>query len=338
MSIWQLCRRLALVGMLLMVSAVPQAAAQEQSVQPSQGVPGMTFRFFATGFGRNAEVVFWLNTPAGDVVGDNGYVTTTNRDGRADWQWISPGNAQPGIWQMVAQQRNEPQRIHTIPFEILPVENGSTPPEQPETSVEQNVEPRVSTAGAEFEFFATGFKRKEVVGYWFNAPDGQVYSDAVDYRVRVSDDGRADWAWTAPLDVPTGIWQAVARGEESGIQRTIFFEIVPLEQVTNPSDTNQPDRGAEPRVSEQDDTVAFFATGFAPGEEVSFWAISPSGREYGRDSYTVDANDDGRADWFWRSSRHAETGEWQMVALGQDSNITKSILFEIVAAPEDDDD
>lgn len=335
--------RLIIVLVLLSMGAalVPQqAAAQDTAVQPPTGVPGTTFVFFAFGFGRNADVVFWATAPDGSMVGAPDYRTTSNNEGRADWQWVAPPDALPGTWTMVAQQAEidedgdaelVPDRFRKINFEIVPIEQvGEIPPggspDAPDTQV-RNVEPKVGTPGSLFTFFATGFKRGESVSYWFNSPDGTLYPpEEREFVVLANNAGRADWDWVPPLDAATGIWQAVAFGQASGTQRTIFFELVPLGQAIETPDRGA-DRGVDPYVSEPDDTIAFFATGFTRKERVSFWATSPSGSIYRGNE--VIANEDGRADWFWRSPEDAPTGVWQMIAFGQKSEVTRKIEFEI---------
>jgi hypothetical protein len=336
---------LRLVIMLVLLSmgaalAPRQAAAQDAAVQPPTGVPGTTFAFFAFGFGRNADVVFWATAPDGSIVGDPNYRTTSNTEGRADWEWVAPPDAMPGIWTMVAQQAEfdedeeaelVPDRFRKINFEIVPIEQiGDIPPggspDAPETQP-RNVEPKVGTPGSLFTFFTTGFKPGERVSYWFNSPDGTLYPpEEREFVVLANDEGRADWEWVPPLDAATGIWQAVAFGQSSSTQRTIFFELVPLGQAIETPEAG-PDRGAEPYVSSPDDTVAFFATGFARKERVSFWAHAPSGRLYKGNE--VIANENGRADWFWRSPENAQRGVWRMIAFGQKSEVTREIQFEI---------
>jgi hypothetical protein len=335
--------RLVMMLVLLATSAalVPQqAAAQDTAVQPPTGVAGTTFAFYAFGFGRNADVVFWATAPDGRIIGDPGYRTRSNNEGRADWQWVAPPDALPGIWTMVAQQAEfdedeevelVPDRFQKINFEIVPIEQvGDIPPggspDAPDTQT-RNVEPKVGTPGSLFTFFATGFKRGEHVSYWFNSPNGTLYPpEGQEFTVLANNKGRADWDWVPPLDAATGIWQAVAFGQASSTQRTIFFEVVPLGQVIEMPEQGT-DRGVEPYVSSPDDTIAFFATGFVRKERVSFWAVSPSGRIY--EGNEVIASEKGRADWFWRSPEDARRGVWQMIAFGQKSEVTREIQFEI---------
>lgn len=328
----------SIIILVLLLVSVPGAAAQstpspDYAVAPPQGVPGTAFSFFAKGFGIRSMVVFWATAPDGQVFGADAYRVQANGEGRADWQWVAPSNAQPGRWAMVARQLDRPEVNITISFEIVPVaDTGALPP--PETSAPgstvHDVVPRIGEPGSRFAFFARGFKRQEWVGFWFNDPTGRVYSNNNEYRVRASEQGRADWVWAAPGDAATGIWQAIARGQESGVERIIFFEI-----RREAPETVRNDVGVVPPVAEPDDTFAFFATGFEAREQVSFWAIDPTGKTIGRDGYKVDANADGRADWFWQAPGDALPGDWQMVAFGTKSNVTKVIFFQIRNRTED---
>lgn len=314
-------------------------APPEKAVEPAAGVPGSTFRFFATGYGFQARVVFWATDPNGVIYGDPANLVNANNDGRADWEWVAPIEATFGTWTMVAQElRDEDEliedRVQMIEFAIIPIEEagGVQPPADIDApdSATRNVQPVVGTPGAEFSFFADGFERRERVGFWFNAPDGTIYSDDRQFVTRASEDGRADWSWATPIDAPIGIWQAVALGRDSGIQRVIFFEIVPITAVPPGEDGGSADRGVSPAVAQPSETVAFFADGFAAREKVSFWAIDPNERIYGENGNKVNANAAGRADWFWRVASDAVPGEWQMVAFGNRTEVTKIIRFQVV--------
>jgi hypothetical protein len=325
------------LGLLFLLAAafgtwpVQQATAQEQAVIPLTGVAGTTFAFYAYGFESNAQVVFWANGPDGTTYGADAYRVRANEEGRADWKWIAPPTAAPGFWSMVAQQLNKPEYTRIIGFEVVPIETVETRApddlDAPNSST-RNVLPAVGAQGTVFSFYAQGFKHKERVGFWMIDPNGKIYSNDAEYAARASSTGRADWLWGSPLDAAPGVWRSIAQGAESGTERIIFFEIVPPTEV--PADPDSPpDRGVEPEVAEENDTFAFFATGYAPNEEVTFWAIAPDGDTISQDGYRKDANDDGRVDFFWKAPRHALPGQWKMIVFGTQSEITKVIFFKI---------
>jgi hypothetical protein len=88
----------------------------ETGVNPVIGSPGTTFSFYARGFADGEQVGFWLNAPDGRVV-STGEQVTVKSNSRADWQWVSPVDAVPGVWQMVAKGVNSNRQV-VILFEI----------------------------------------------------------------------------------------------------------------------------------------------------------------------------------------------------------------------------
>lgn len=332
MRLFRICIALALLLTLAAAAAPQPTAAQNQAVQPARGVPGTTFAFFAEGFRAKREIVFWAHDPQGNIYGRDEYRTFANDEGRADWTWVAPPDAMPGTWYMIARELNDEDSYAQIFFEVVPIgETGAPPPpdlDAPDTG-NRDVSPRDGIPGTRFSFYATGFKPGEWVGFWFNAPDGSVDTNTNDYRARTSaSSSRVDWEWNSPISAVPGIWQAVVQGEESGVQRTIFFEIRSTDAVPPTGDA---ELGVEPQVGEPDTTFAFFATGFEPDEQVSFWAIDPTGRVFGKDRYTIFANGQGRADWFWKAPNEDEAmpGTWEMTAFGNKSDITRIIEFEL---------
>ncbi len=316
----------------------PAPDEREQAVDPAEGTAGNPFRFYATGFDPGATIAFWGTAPDGSIVPGETDRARANADGRADWAWLAPVGAPIGDWKMVAYalDRNGDfieETLRTIPFRI-----GAASPDEglPPTATDRAVEPSRANAGSRFAFFAEGYEPREIVAFWFNAPDGTLIADERGFRVRATENGRADWTWLSPQNAQPGRWQAVAVGERSGVQRTIPFDILPPvgggggDETPNP---NPPDRGASPAVGTPDETMAFFAEGFRPRELVLFWANSPDGKVVGRNGNRVQANNDGRVDFFWRVPKDATPGTWQMVAYGNRSETTRIILFEVGARP-----
>lgn len=87
-----------------------------------------------------------------------------------------------------------------------------------------------------------------------------------------------------------------------------------------------------PAVGNPATTFSFFATGFTPNEQVSFWTNDPSGRPLGDPHNRATASKDGRADWTWTAPSDALLGTWTMVAYGGTSGVQRVIPFTIAPA------
>lgn len=215
--------------------------------------------------------------------------------------------------------------VGLLPLHAAQAQSGSPTTEQPQVAVE----PHAAPPGSRFAFFALGFNRNERVAYWFNRPDGTILSNDQTYQARAARSGRVDFAWLAPLDAPAGVWQIVVQGLESRVTHTLEFTITPTGSTTNPDAPPNDTVGVSPAVVAPRETVYFFATGFKRRERVAFWAVRPNGSTVRQDRSVI-ANNDGRADWTWSVPRNAVAGEWQMVARGVDSGVTRVIGFIVV--------
>ncbi|GIW00619.1 hypothetical protein [Roseiflexus sp.] len=71
-------------------------------VTPGRGRAGTLFQFFAEGLQGREGVVFWFNRPDGRAEKAMVERVAIN-DGRVEWSWIAPDDAQPGQWSMVAR-------------------------------------------------------------------------------------------------------------------------------------------------------------------------------------------------------------------------------------------
>jgi hypothetical protein len=102
---------------------------------------------------------------------------------------------------------------------------------------------------------------------------------------------------------------------------------------------------ARPAAAEPSPTVApavgppgtrflFFAAGFAPDEQLSFWLNRPDGSVQaaevfdGRRSSTA-----GEAVWTWTAPQDAPRGGWQIVAHGRESAVERVIAFTVGDPP-----
>lgn len=191
------------------------------------------------------------------------------------------------------------------------------------------VSPASGAPGTRFAFMATGFEDNEQIGAWVNTPTGQPIAIDPEQLYGANDDGRADWYWTSPTDAMPGIWQMIAYGVDSDVQRIITFEIVAGQPV--PPTAGDPAQGdVNPRVGPAGTRFAFMATGFDDDEYVGVWVNTPAGEPMEIEPEELyGANGDGRADWYWTSPDDAMPGTWQMIARGVDSDVQRVIFFEI---------
>jgi hypothetical protein len=228
---------LAAIGL---VATPPTASAQDSDisrgeVRPDAGAPGTVFRFFATGFqgidlddededepGEKEIVSVWINAPDGSVTTDGiQRVNEVTASGRVDWRWVSPEDAQQGLWSAVAYGNDSGNEV-VILFEID--ENAEPVPQDPDR-LDNNVQPNAAPGGTEFAFYATGFDAEEDFNVWVNTPAGEALDIQGEELYETNASGRADWLWTAPTDAQPGYWSMVVRGEESGLEQVIPFEI-----------------------------------------------------------------------------------------------------------------
>lgn len=82
-------------------------------VIPDSGPPGTQFFFYAEGYHQHEGVSYWLTAPDGTVVStdedeDDPYKARVFADinGRIEWMWTAPPDAQPGVWLMVTRTAN----------------------------------------------------------------------------------------------------------------------------------------------------------------------------------------------------------------------------------------
>jgi hypothetical protein len=215
---------------------------------------------------------------------------------------------------------------------VLPQQAAAATLAQDEPVPTPTVEPPDGYPGTEFTFTAYGFHPRERVSFWVNAPDGSVHAGP-NYSVNATIAGEATWTWQSATDAMTGRWSVVAEGIQSHVQHVITFTmndgttIDPETGLTVLPDQSR--RGVEPTIGVAGTQFHFFAGNFRQNEMVSFWVHNPANRVFGDDSYQVQANEQGFADWLWVSSVTDRSGTWTMVAVGQQSGVVQTILFEI---------
>ena len=188
---------------------------------------------------------------------------------------------------------------------------------------QSSVFPEVGTPGGRFTFLASGFKSKERVAVWINTPDGKVSTTGIENLETATRDGRVTWSWTAPEQGSLGVWQMVAHGTSSNVEKILTFEV--RENQPPPAANN-----IDPKVGRPGTLFTFFASGFLLDEDVRVWANAPDGQ-----AVPIELNQKrlylGRLDASWTAPVQAQQGHWQIVVQGVDSGILQVIDFELGA-------
>jgi hypothetical protein len=347
-----------IILMLLLVAPagmLPAAAAADDTtpsqppgdVAPKSGLPGTRFAFYATGFDDGENITYWFNAPDGRIIGDRYAYITNSHKGRADWQWQSNYNEQPGRWTAVAYGVDSGvERL--IPFTIehpdgepaAPAPGESPAPASPPATTtivnpsDVAVQPLRGYPDTRFAFFATGYADGEVVHFWATDPRGENYGSNRGYKVKANGNGRADWTWRVPDQAAYGRWMMIGWGEQSHVERVIFFEVLDP-TIPEEGEAEAVSFAVEPAGGVPGDTLWFFARVFMDDEQVRFEAYDPNGTRYqsGKDQVTADPN--GRADWSWKIPADAMPGTWHMLAIGKASEAVQEIPFEVYPATED---
>lgn len=324
-------------------------ALSDGVVEPLEEVAGSRFAFFATGFGRRESIRYDITDPAGTEHLDyEDYTTTSNVEGRADWTWKSPADAMPGVWAVTAKGQKSGKKS-VIYFKIRDINTPATIGSNPESSavpfvdgkpVNANnvgVSPAIAMPGDTIAFYIANLNLRDTVRYHLVDPNGRIYHEK-EFETGSTEEGRADWTWKSPTDAAPGLWTMVVEAEHTGVRRPIYFQIatpsgeVPSHQqpvVTGDGQAAVFDVGVEPSVARPDDRVAFFATGFEPGEDVEYSVVDPNGWIYEDDEYEVESSQEGRADWQWKVPTGAAFGTWTMIAVGEESELHKEISFGV---------
>jgi hypothetical protein len=319
----------AWLAVALLLAALPttsavraqEEAAPESGVEPERGTVGTTFTFFYTGdaWAPGERVDWWVVGPGqeGNRPFDVGRLNYhPDEDGRFSWTWTAPEGVWSGSWRMVARGYDSYYAVQ-IPF-YLQVGDEPFP--------EFRVEPTQGTPGTRFDFSYDGWPKGDVVDLWVLAPGME---EPYDLDRIYGDDGTTHWHWVAPDDVWSGTWVMGARGYYSEMQVLIPFTIV--DGAPPPA---APTTGASSTSAVPGETLSFTATGYEPGEEMSFWVNAPGSARpmfsNGEDELYADA--DGIVTWQWTVPSTARLGQWLMVIWGEDTNLEQHIPFSVVRA------
>jgi hypothetical protein len=150
-------------------------------------------------------------------------------------------------------------------------------------STNMTVTPKCAPPGTTFSFVATGFNPGELVGVYATRPDQSV--NGAPFQVEADSNGgvRGVTLSTGPSS-QQGIWAMSMEGTSSHVKAIGYFKVVNANAPPPPPggggtcDTSGSVNGtATPNSGGPGTTIVFRATGFTPGEDVSFWFTLPSG-------------------------------------------------------------
>lgn len=289
-----------------------------QSVMPTSGLPGTTFVFQLGGFQAGERVGAWIVRPDGASLSLPIDVATNiyaDRAGVITFSWTSPADAPVGTWS--AQARGIRSNLQFgLPFQIVGAE--TAPPSR-------SVTPTSGPPGTTFTFFAEGFTPGEEVGTWLIPPGGGNL-DATPYLLADAVAGTATWTWVAPGDAAGGIWRMNARGQTSGYEIFLDFE-VQGPAAAPPAPTLQT---VTPHEGLPGTRFIFFAEGFTPGETVFYWLIDPNGVPVPND-VELQANGQGQVQWEWQTREDTRAGQWTMVTRGAASRVEHQIPITVIS-------
>jgi hypothetical protein len=181
-----------------------QPTPEIANVDPAVGPPGTRFAFHANGFNSGEEVRLWADGPSGryDIE-----TITANRRGEAKWVWTAPDEILDGQWTMVALGFDSRLR-RTINFVV---DRGTPPPDEP-----FGVSPYAGPPGTTFTFYAEGYPKHELVGYWLTNPNGEAVRtmhqpEKETEQIHADVNGRVEISWTSPPDTQRGVWLLTMR-------------------------------------------------------------------------------------------------------------------------------
>ncbi len=290
------------------------------SVTPTSGAPGDTFSFSARGFSPGERVGAWLTQPGGqsrDFDPGKEFRAYADKSGAVGWSWKSPASAASGTW--VASIRGFDSDLQVdIHFEI----SGATP-----SGPSRSITPTAGPPGTTFTVVVGGFNRTEVAGSWLTLPDGS--SIAATPYLKSDGEGVITWTWTAPADAPSGLWQAMTKGKDSGLQVTLPFTITGSNPA--PATPSGPTITLSPTSISPGGTLTISAVGFAAGEDLNYWLTKPDGLPI-ENRITTTADSQGAATWTYNVPNNAVNGAWVMNVQGEDSDLTAQAPFTVVMA------
>jgi hypothetical protein len=149
-------------------------------------------------------------------------------------------------------------------------------------SQNQTVTPPCGPRGTTFSFSGGGFKPGELVGIYATQPSGAVFG--APFQAPADANGNVSGI-TLRTDANSelGIWADSMEGTQTHAKSIGYFKVTGTAPPTQPPSGGSCDvsgnknGSASPSAVHTGDTIRFTATGFRPGEAVSFWFTTPDG-------------------------------------------------------------
>jgi hypothetical protein len=215
--------------------------------------------------------------------------------------------------------------------------------------------------GTVIEYDIFGFTPNEEVGFWVNAPNGEI-SGKVETD-NIGPDGGVSGVPLETADLFPGVWSIVFQGTESGHQAVIYFKLLDPGAEGGGGDPAappppEPMQAPPPPAEHCGDVppsenaniyplncleygflfnVEIF--GFAPNEAVGFWFVAPTGEQIGtRSEVTGIIGEDGRGVFEWGTSiffapeNEAGYGVWSVVFQGTQSGHQAVAHYKVTPA------
>jgi hypothetical protein len=186
-----------------------------------------------------------------------------------------------------------------------------------------------------FTFKGSGFQAGELVGVYATSPDGAVYG--APFQLEALADGTTEEVYLGPLPSSLlGIWAVTMEGVTSHTRAIGYVKL-----VTNPTPpgggqacdpSGSVNGSANPGSGGPGDVIVITASGFTPGEDVSFWFTLPDGAVVGTPQpFPGFVNPDGTIGPldFEIDEELVElaTGKWAITFQGADSDNVAIIYF-----------
>jgi hypothetical protein len=290
------------------------------SVSPASGAAGTTFSFRVGGLKPGERVGAWLTQPDGksrDFDPGKEFRAYADESGAVNWSWVAPANAPVGDWLANARGLDSNREVSF----------GFTISGPPPTGPVRSVTPTSGAPGTTFTVVVGGFKASERVGSWLNQPDGSRL-EATPYIV-ADDKGVATWAWQAPANAPSGVWQAVTHGRDGGLEVVLTFTVTGANPA--PAGPNTPTITVSPVTAHPGDTLTISVSGFQGREDLNYWLTKPDGLPI-ENRLVATANGEGSSSFTYNVPNNAIAGNWLMNVVGDSSGRSAQAPFTVTIA------